>query len=85
MNDDQEGKKSNPPGSLDDEQDEPLAVLNALAEETSPEFVNRVRVKIHRKVVTSQLASFWWEAPRVVFAESWSVLTWLMRWPPRRE
>ena len=82
---DQEGKKPAPSGPVEDEPDEPLAVLAGLAEETSPEFTNQVRIKIHRKVVTSQLASFWWEVPRIVFGEFWLLITSLVRWPPRRE
>lgn len=53
----------------DDVAGPPIAELQDLEQETSADFVLRVRRKIHRRTATSQLASFSWNMPRLLLTE----------------
>ncbi len=48
---------------------EPIRELRELARETSPEFLSRVRRKIHRRSSISNVASFSWELPKMILLE----------------
>ena len=69
---------NNPPAPFDDappETGRPVEQLRDWTEETSPLFTGRVRAKIHRRIATRQLVTFWWDMPRLVLLEFVGVVT----------
>lgn len=53
--------------------EQPIAGLSELEQETSEDFVLRVRRKIHRRKSASQFAAFSWNLPRVILVEMASI------------
>ena len=54
---------------------EPIGVLATLEHEPSPNFLGRIRRTIQRRTSISQIASFSWNIPLLVFMEFWLMLT----------
>jgi len=54
--------------------DAPVNELREIEQEVSPEFINKVRRKIHRRTTTNQLVSLSWHLPKVVLLEMAGVL-----------
>jgi hypothetical protein len=52
----------------------PIESLKKQERDTAPDFVSRVRNKIHRRTTVSQFASYSWHLPKVVLVEMASVL-----------
>ncbi|MFN7939352.1 MAG: hypothetical protein U0R19_38860 [Bryobacteraceae bacterium] len=59
----------------DPELGEPIELLSQQEHETGADFLDRVRNKIHRRSVTSQVASFSWYLPRSVLLEMAGLLS----------
>ena len=53
---------------------EPIAVLAGLERTPSPSFFNIVRRRIQRRSTASQLASFSWNVPTMIFMEFWKAV-----------
>ena len=51
---------------IDREQEEPIRELRDQERETKPDFLARVRNRIHRRAATAQIASYSWHAPKLV-------------------
>jgi hypothetical protein len=64
------GDPNNPPG----EPETPVSELREMEHEVSPEFMRKVRGKIHRKTTTNQFMSLTWYLPKVVLVEMAGVL-----------
>jgi hypothetical protein len=47
----------------------PVNELRDMEQEVSPEFINKVRRKIHRRTTTNQFVSLSWHLPKVVLVE----------------
>lgn len=60
----------------DDETDPgaPVDILAGFEYAPSPTFLGRVRRSIYRRSAVSQVASFSWNAPLLIFREFWIVL-----------
>ena len=58
----------------DDEMGEPIEALRELRQDTSPSFVIVIRKKIQRRTTASQLLSFSWQLPKIVFFELGTML-----------
>jgi len=71
----------------EDQLGEPIEDLRELEQETSPQFLNVVRNKIHRRTAASQMISFSWELPKTVLMELGNLLAAVMKAfvQPRRE
>jgi hypothetical protein len=54
--------------------DLPIDSLREQERETAPDFLSKVRNKIHRRTAASQVASYSWHLPKVVLIEMASVL-----------
>ena len=68
MNDDR------PPGGYGTEAEDPAAgeptgVLGGFAQEMPPGFMDRVRNKIHRRVLAADVADLSWRAPAMLFMQ----------------
>ena len=63
----------------DRESEEPIRVLRDQERETKPDFLARVRNRIHRRSATAQLASYSWHAPKLVLVEMASMLNYIFR------
>jgi hypothetical protein len=65
------------PSSGDPEQpaDLPIGALREQERETGPDFLAKVRNKIHRRTAASQLVSYSWHLPKVVLIEMASMLS----------
>ena len=72
------GDLTAPPGP-DREMEQRIPALMEQEHETSPDFVDRVRGKIYRRTVTSQLASYSWHLPKMILIELASLLNHLFR------
>jgi hypothetical protein len=57
-----------------DEMGEPIVALIELQQDTSPSFVSVIRKKIQRRTTASQLLSFSWQLPKIVFFELGTML-----------
>jgi len=55
------------PPNPDDES--PVAALNDFEEDVSPEFVPRLRRRLHRRVFSGQVASFSYNVPAMILRE----------------
>jgi hypothetical protein len=64
---------ANPNGA--GEEAEAIAFLTEQEADTAPDFIARVRNKIHRRTAASQIVSYSWHLPRVVVLEMISVLS----------
>ena len=62
-----------------EEQEEPIRELREQERETKPDFLARVRNRIHRRTATAQMASYSWHAPRLVLIEMASMLNYILR------
>ena len=62
-----------------EEQEEPIRELRDQERETKPDFLARVRNRIHRRTATAQMASYSWHAPRLVLIEMASMLNYILR------
>jgi hypothetical protein len=62
------------PDDPDGGTDEPIGALREQEYETSPDFMLRVRRRIHRRSSVAQLASFSWSLPKVILVELANVL-----------
>jgi hypothetical protein len=58
----------------DDEMGEPIGALRELQQNTSASFVSVIRKKIQRRTTASQLLSFSWQLPKIVFFELGNML-----------
>ena len=58
----------------DDELGEPIAALAELRLPASPRFLGRVRARIHRRALTTNLVDLAWSAPAQVLLEFLNVL-----------
>lgn len=56
-------------GTPSSEQDEPIGVLAEQEEHISADFVPKLRRRIHRRAVSSQVVAFCWELPQIVLFE----------------
>ena len=67
------------PHSGDPEQDAdfPIEALREQEQDIAPDFITRVRNKIHRRTTASQFASYSWHLPKVVLIEMSSVLSYI--------
>jgi hypothetical protein len=63
----------------DREHEEPIRVLRDQERETKPDFLTRVRNKIHRRTATAQIATYSWNAPKLVLLEMASMLNYIFR------
>lgn len=52
-----------------DAAEQPIRLLMEQEWETSPQFIKRLRAKIHRRTAASQLASFSWNLPKAILME----------------
>lgn len=68
MNEETAGPE-NPGGEESLETGEPIEALSGLIEEPAPEFMNRVRNRINRKVLAVQVTDLSWTAPILIFME----------------
>ncbi len=59
----------------DGELDDPIGLFASQEEPTSPDFVDKLRRRIHRRAASSQVVSFVWELPGVVAVEMAKVLS----------
>jgi hypothetical protein len=57
-----------------DETDLPIRALAELEQHISPAFMKKVRVRIYRRAVFSQFASFSWTLPTAIFVEFVSIV-----------
>ena len=64
---------------MDNENDRPIPLLRDQELETSPEFMARVRGKIHRRTATAQVATFSWQFPKIVLVEMIGLISHLFR------
>jgi hypothetical protein len=62
------------PGS-EQETGEPVRVLRDQERDTAPDFLARVRNRIHRRSATAQLATYSWQVPKIVLIEMASMLS----------
>jgi hypothetical protein len=53
---------------------EPVGVLAAFEYEPSTNFLSRIRRSIQRRTSVSQIASFSWNIPLMVFMEFWAMI-----------
>lgn len=53
---------------------EPIGPLANFEYDTSSDFLNRIRRSIYRRVAVSQVATFSWNAPFLIFLEFWLTL-----------
>ncbi|HSU59760.1 MAG TPA: hypothetical protein VLI55_10640 [Bryobacteraceae bacterium] len=53
----------------EERQDEPIAALKDLQQETSSIFLTGIRRRIYRRTAASQVASFSWQLPKTVLVE----------------
>jgi hypothetical protein len=53
----------------EDQEDQPLLILAEQERETSPDFVEKVKRRIHRRTVAAQYASLSWHLPKEVMVE----------------
>ena len=61
------------PPALDD--DEPITELASYEEDgVSPEFIDGLKRRLHRRAATAHVASVFWELPKAVFIELASML-----------
>lgn len=58
------GAPGSPPGN-----GQPARELLEQERETSPDFVAKVRRRIHRRLTAAELAAFSWQLPKAVFLE----------------
>ena len=58
-----------PAEEQDGEAGEPVSILEELDQETSPRFLERVRHRIDRRVLSSHVMSLTWQVPMVVVLE----------------
>jgi hypothetical protein len=56
----------------------PIRILREQEHDTSSDFVNRVRNRIHRRAATTQAAAFSWHLPKVALLEMARLLTHLV-------
>ena len=63
----------------DREQEERIRELQEHERETKPDFLARVRNRIHRRTATAQIASYSWHAPKLVLIEMASMLNYIVR------
>ncbi|MEO7145891.1 MAG: hypothetical protein ABI165_20550 [Bryobacteraceae bacterium] len=61
------GDSDPPPGG--DAKEEGIEALRDQEQETSPDFVERVRGKIYRRATVSQFASYSWHLPKMILTE----------------
>jgi hypothetical protein len=73
MSDDNPNSESQ--GGREVDPGEPIEVLASLESEPSSNFLGRIRRAIHRRTSASQIASFSWNIPFLVFMEFWHMLT----------
>lgn len=55
-------------------EDQPIRALRRQTSETRPDFLSRVRSKIHRRTATKQLANYSWKLPKLALLEMVGVL-----------
>jgi hypothetical protein len=60
--------------SNDSETEQPLTVLLEQERETSAEFIEKLRSRIHRRSTVSQFTALSWHLPKVILAEIVGVL-----------
>jgi len=77
MNPDAGGSPGSP--GDDQEREQRIRVLMEQEQETSPDFMDRVRRKIYRRATVSQVASYSWHLPKVILMELASLLSHLFR------
>jgi hypothetical protein len=53
----------------------PVNELRDLERDVSPDFMNKVRRKIHRRTTVNQFAGLSWHLPKIVLVEMAGVLT----------
>jgi hypothetical protein len=63
----------------DIEHEEPIRELRDQERETKPDFLARVRNRIQRRTAAAQIASYSWNAPRLVLVEMASMLHYIFR------
>lgn len=54
--------------------DDPIRILKDQEQDTSPDFLTRVRNRIYRRSATAQLVSYSWHVPKIVLIEMASML-----------
>ena len=64
---------------IDSENDQPIALLRNHETETSPDFLSRVRRKIHRRATTAQVVVFSWQLPKMVLLEMFGLISHLFQ------
>ncbi len=57
---------------------EPVLILADLEVDASSKFLDRIRRKIYRRTATSHIASFSWNAPKLILMEVWNALIQLL-------
>jgi hypothetical protein len=67
-----------PADTAGQEPDEPIVALAELEQDISPTFLAVVRKKIYRRTAASQVASFSWNIPRMIFFELANIFTRLL-------
>jgi hypothetical protein len=72
MPEDPEERDHQTPGP--DDAGAPLEFLEQMSAEPSAQFLDRVHLKIHRRVVASHLVSLFWDIPGIVFPELWALV-----------
>ena len=63
----------------DTEQEAPIRELRDQERATKPDFLARVRNRIQRRTAAAQIASYSWNAPRLVLIEMASMLGYIFR------
>jgi hypothetical protein len=63
----------------EDERAQRLLLLMEQERETSPDFLNRVRGRIQRRTVVSQVASYSWHLPKTILLELVSLLGYVFK------
>jgi hypothetical protein len=64
-----------PRADEDVEPGDPIESLSGFEHDASNDFMSRVRHAIQRRTTASQIASFSWNTPFLVFIEFWTTLT----------
>ena len=73
------GDGSNVTPRVQNETGRPIRILLDQERETSPNFIAKVRNRIHRRTATSQAASLSWHLPKTILIEMARVLMHLLR------
>jgi len=61
--------KANDGNGAASEPDEPIRLLAQQEEQAAPDFIPKLRRRIHRRAASSQFVAFCWELPQIVLFE----------------